>query len=92
MRHLHFFRIHQIKPYIIFPIFAPGEIGGNPKTFTDFNDLAGKSKLGKVGVKRQVGAAVSKILLNEDRRQEQSQKLDQAQQTEHRPQRAARMM
>jgi antirestriction protein ArdC/phage/plasmid primase-like uncharacterized protein len=75
----------------IFPIFAPGELGGNPKTFTDFNDLAGKSELGKAGVKRQVGTAVSKILLNEDGRQEQSQKPGQAHQAELRPQRAARL-
>jgi putative DNA primase/helicase len=54
----------------IFLIFAPGELGDNPKAFTDFNDLAGKSELNKAGVKRQVGTAVSKILLNEDRRQE----------------------
>jgi len=75
----------------IFPIFAPGELGGNPKAFTDFNDLAGKSELGKAGVKRQVWTAVSKILLNEERRQEQLQKPGQAQQTERRPQRAARL-
>jgi putative DNA primase/helicase len=75
----------------IFPIFAPGELGDNPKAFTDFNDLAGKSELGKAGVKRQVGTAVSKILLNEDRRQEQSQKFSQAQKPERRSQRAAQM-
>ncbi|MGJ0484320.1 MAG: hypothetical protein ACR65R_07285 [Methylomicrobium sp.] len=75
----------------IFPISALGELGDNPKAFIDFNNLAGKSELGKAGVKRQVGTAVSKILLKEDRRQEQSQKLGQAQQTELRPQRAARM-
>jgi putative DNA primase/helicase len=73
----------------IFPIFAPGELGGNPKAFTDFNDLAGKSELGKAGVKRQVWAAVSKILFHEDRLQEQSQRFGQMQQMERRPQRAA---
>jgi antirestriction protein ArdC/phage/plasmid primase-like uncharacterized protein len=75
----------------IFPIFAPGELGNNPKAFTDFNDLAGKSELGKAGVKRQVGAAVSKALFNENLRRDQSQKLDQAQHPERRPQRAVRI-
>jgi antirestriction protein ArdC/phage/plasmid primase-like uncharacterized protein len=75
----------------VFPIFAPGELGGNPKALTDFNDLAGKSELGKAGVKRQVGTAVSKILLNEEQLQEQSQKLDQTQQIKLRPQRSVRL-
>jgi len=38
----------------IFPIFAPGEQGMNPKEFSDFNDLATKSILGLEGVKRQL--------------------------------------
>jgi hypothetical protein len=50
-----------------------------------------KSELSKAGVKRQLGTAVSKILLNEDRRQEQSQKLGRAQQTERQHKRAALM-
>lgn len=75
----------------VFPIFAPGELGDNPKALTDFNDLAGKSELGKAGVKRQIGTAASKILLNRDRLQEPSQKLGQAQQTKRQPQRAARL-
>ncbi|RYF11918.1 MAG: toprim domain-containing protein, partial [Deltaproteobacteria bacterium] len=40
------------------PIFAPGEREGQPKTFTDFNDLATKSVLGREGVERQVRFAV----------------------------------
>jgi putative DNA primase/helicase len=46
----------------IFPIFAPAEQTTNPKGFTDFNDLANKSQLGKEGVERQARAAVSKAL------------------------------
>lgn len=76
---------------VIFPIFAPGEQTANPKDFTDFNDLATKSELGRVGVERQVGAAVSKVLLDESRRREQSQKINQVQQPERRPQRAVRL-
>ena len=40
------------------PIFAPGEREAQPKTFTDFNDLATKSVLGREGVERQVRFAV----------------------------------
>lgn len=35
-----------------FPIFAPGEQSENPKAFTDFNDLAVRSVLGKSAVER----------------------------------------
>ena len=43
----------------MFPIFAPGEQAENPKAFSDFNDLATKSVLGKDGLERQVKAVVS---------------------------------
>ena len=43
----------------MFPIFAPGEQAENPKAFSDFNDLATKSVLGKDGLERQVEAVVS---------------------------------
>ncbi len=43
----------------MFPIFAPGEQAENPKVFSDFNDLATKSVLGKDGLERQVKAVVS---------------------------------
>lgn len=46
----------------IFPIFGPDEQAANPAAFTDFNDLATKSALGKEAVKRQAGAAVRKLL------------------------------
>ncbi len=39
---------------LLFPIFAPGEQKSNPKGFTDFNDLATKSALGRDGLDRQV--------------------------------------
>lgn len=45
----------------IFPIFAPGEQSADSKAFTDFNDLATKSVLGKAGARRQLLAAVAEI-------------------------------
>lgn len=42
----------------IFPIFAPGEQSKHNKDFTDFNDLAQKSVLGKEGVSNQVKTIV----------------------------------
>src|SRR3546814_2152351 len=60
----------------IFPIFAPGEQAGDPKGFTDFNDLANKSELGREGVKRQVTTAVGKVLIDVGQEQK-AQKLEQ---------------
>ena len=54
----------------------------NPKGFTDFNDLASKSELGRDGLKRQVGAAVGQVPIEEGRRQQQQPE---------RPRRAARI-
>ncbi|MFZ2169068.1 MAG: DUF5710 domain-containing protein [Methylococcaceae bacterium] len=47
---------------VIFPIFAPGEQAGNPKGFTDFNDLATKSSLGQDGMDRQVISIVGDVV------------------------------
>ena len=78
----------------IFPIFAPGEQAGDPKGFTDFNDLANKSELGREGVKRQVTTSVGKVLIDVGQEQkaqklEQEQKREQKQ--EQRPKRAAKI-
>ncbi len=60
----------------VFPVFAPAETG---KDFTDFNDLAVKSCLGKDAVKRQVGPVVRQAIqtkqaeLAQLRQQQQSQ-------------------
>uniref|UniRef100_UPI003F5D4FF8 zincin-like metallopeptidase domain-containing protein n=1 Tax=Xanthomonas oryzae TaxID=347 RepID=UPI003F5D4FF8 len=78
----------------IFPIFAPGEQQANPKGFTDFNDLANKSELGRDGLKRQVSAAVGQVLIEEGRQQQQEQRQERAvkqQQQPERPRRAARI-
>ena len=50
----------------IFPIFAPGE----EMKFTDFNDLAVKSTLGKDAIVRQIEAAIS---LNANRQEQYKQ-------------------
>ncbi|MDR1519979.1 MAG: DUF5710 domain-containing protein, partial [Planctomycetota bacterium] len=42
----------------VFPIFASGEREGDPRGFTDFNDLAVKSVLGKEAVKSQIGVVI----------------------------------
>lgn len=51
-----------VKGALLFPVFAPGEQTNNPKNFTDFNDLAMKSKLEFEGVKRQIKPFVEKII------------------------------
>ncbi|ELY5242023.1 DUF1738 domain-containing protein [Yersinia enterocolitica] len=45
----------------VFPIFAPGEQAGNPKAFSDFNDLSVNSELGKRGVERQIKCVVESL-------------------------------
>lgn len=68
----------------IFPIFAPGEQKSDPKRFTDFNDLATNSALGRDGVARQVGAALATAL---EKQQSHAQTADRQQ---SRPQRQVR--
>ena len=53
-----------------------------------------KSELGRDGLRRQVGAAVSQVLIEEVRRQQQEQRQERAekqQQQPERPRRAARI-
>lgn len=47
---------------VVLPIFAPGEQAGDPRGFTDFNDLATKSALGREGLDRQVCSFVSAVI------------------------------
>ena len=42
----------------VYPIFAPGEQEADPKRFTDFNDVAQNSVLGRAGLERQIAAAI----------------------------------
>lgn len=46
----------------VFPVFAPGEQSPDNKLFTDFNDLATRSKLGMDAVRRQVKAVVEEAV------------------------------
>ena len=46
----------------LLPIFAPGEQAAEPKGFTDFNDLATKSVLGREGIERQVRSVVDDVI------------------------------
>lgn len=48
---------------VLLPIFAPGEQSANPKGFTDFNDLANKSVLGREGIARQVNFIVESVIV-----------------------------
>ena len=72
----------------IFPIFAPGEQTTDPKAYSDFNDLANMSTLGKNGVERQARAAVSKALKEQQDKKIQNQQQEKKQ--ERKRQRTAR--
>jgi len=62
----------------IFPIFAPGEQEKDKAAFTDFNDLAVKSRFGMAAVARQLKPAIEKVItekvkeLERNRQQERS--------------------
>jgi putative DNA primase/helicase len=56
---------------MILPIFAPGEQKTDSKDFTDFNDVANKSSLGKEGVKRQVESVTKEILKKQMEKKEE---------------------
>ncbi len=75
---------------VLLPIFAPGEQSGDPKGFTDFNDLANKSTLGKEGVERQAKAAVEIAIEKQkatiEQKQEQKQQEKQVRINERPPQ------
>lgn len=58
---------------VFLPIFAPGEQMSDPKGFTDFNDLANKSVLGKESMERQVNVIVDSVIKKYETRIEQRQ-------------------
>lgn len=72
---------------VLLPIFAPGEQAANPKSFTDFNDLANKSELGKEGIERQVNSIVDAVIEKHQAQSEKQQEQERVQQT--RPRRRA---
>lgn len=59
---------------VLLPIFAPGEVARDPKGYTDFNDLANKSALGREGLDRQVRTVVAAEI---QKRQVASERLTQ---------------
>lgn len=73
---------------VLLPIFAPGEQAANPKGFTDFNDLANNSVLGKEGIERQVCSIIDSVIEKHQAQIEQQQECIQKQ--EPRPRRAAK--
>jgi phage/plasmid primase-like uncharacterized protein len=74
---------------VLLPIFAPGEQAANPKGFTDFNDLANKSVLGKEGIERQVRSIVDSVIEKHQARIAQQQ--ERVQKQEQRPRRTAKI-
>lgn len=72
---------------VLFPIFAPGEQAVNPKGFSDFNDLATKSSLGKERIERQVCSVVNKAIEQKQQhfieQQKNEQKQDSVDKLEH---------
>lgn len=70
---------------VMFPIFAPGEQSDHPKAYTDFNDLAVKSVLGKGGVERQVKAVVTAAIEKHQARREQDRREERARRQEREP-------
>lgn len=69
------------------PVFASGENTGENKLFTDFNDLAHKSKLGKEGVKRQLRSVMDKVI---EKHQDKIQELEKTQELEQQTKKAVR--
>lgn len=49
----------------VFPVFALGEQSSEHKVFTDFNDLAQKSKFGREGLAKQINEAIHARPANE---------------------------
>ena len=77
---------------VLFPIFAPGEQTTNPKGFTDFNDLANKSELGREGIERQVNSIVDAVIEKHQARNTKEQERERISQREQlqRPRRTAK--
>ncbi|MDR3077770.1 MAG: DUF5710 domain-containing protein [Planctomycetota bacterium] len=59
----------------VFPVFAPEELAGKARDFTDFNDLAERGRFGKEGVKSQVGAVIAGELEKQARAREPEREL-----------------
>ncbi len=76
---------------LLLPIFSPGEQLSNPKGFTDFNDLATKSELGKEGIDRQVRSIVGALIENHEARIIELKQQERMQRQDQQPRRAAKI-
>lgn len=61
-----------------FPVFAPGEREKDMAGFTDFNDLAQKSRLGMASVARQLKPAIEKAISEKSAELERNKQLVQS--------------
>ena len=77
----------EVGGKVLLPIFAPGEQAVDPKGFSDFNDLATKSVLGRDGIERQVRSVVDDLIDRERARSVEPPQ--QVEKWERRPQRRA---
>ena len=62
----------------VFPVFAPGEREKDMAGFTDFNDLAQKSRLGMASVARQLKPAIEKAISEKSAELERNKQLVQS--------------
>ena len=62
----------------VFPVFAPGEREKDMVGFTDFNDLAQKSRLGMASVARQLKPAIEKAISEKSAELERNKQLVQS--------------
>lgn len=76
---------HAMGGKAFFPVFASGEQSENPKAFTDFNDLAVPSILGKTAIERQTKVVVAAAVESHKTRMEQARTGSLAQRQERGP-------
>jgi len=62
----------------VFPVFAPGEREKDMAGFTDFNDLAQKSRLGMASLARQLKPAIEKAISEKSAELERNKQLVQS--------------
>ena len=53
---------NAVGGHLVLPVFAPGEQGRDPRRFSDFNDLATRSALGRDAAQRQIRQAVGQAI------------------------------
>lgn len=72
-------RLHRpVGGKAVFPVFAPGEREKDMAGFTDFNDLAQKSRLGMASLARQLKPAIEKAISEKSAELERNKQLVQS--------------